>query len=104
VTPDGLDQLATQLAVLADVAEQFNAAVATPSVLIWSNEHGRWWAPDGVGYTSVIQAAGRYTLTAAAAIVERATVGGQITVRREGPAGQPLDVPPEVIVIARGLA
>lgn len=98
------DQLSTQLAVLADLAEQFNAAVAAPSVLIWSNEHGRWWGPNGVGYTDVIEAAGRYTLTAAAAIVDKATVGGQLTVRRESPHGQPLDVPPEVLVIARGLA
>lgn len=29
--------------------------------LIWSNEHGAWWAPNSRGYTTLLEAAGRYT-------------------------------------------
>lgn len=97
------DQLATRLAALADLAEQLNNSLANVTALIWSNEHGKWWGPHQVGYTSVFTAAGRYTLADARAIVDNATVGGQVTVRRLGPDGQFLDVPPEVVVIARGL-
>ncbi len=66
--------------------------------LIWSNEHGAWWAPDGLGYTRVIEEAGRYPIADAALIVHKATVGGQVTVAREGRRGERLTVPPEVLV------
>jgi hypothetical protein len=29
--------------------------------LIWSNEHRAWWGPDSLGYTTVLEKAGRYT-------------------------------------------
>jgi len=29
-------------------------------VLIWSDEHGAWWRPDGMGYTQRIEEAGLY--------------------------------------------
>lgn len=29
--------------------------------LIWSEEHGAWWAPAKSGYTRSLQAAGRYS-------------------------------------------
>lgn len=29
--------------------------------LVWSNEHGAFWRPDSMGYTSDIKQAGRYT-------------------------------------------
>ena len=66
--------------------------------LIWSNQHGAWWAPGGVGYTTVIEAAGRYSLADAALIVRDATVGGHLTVDRQGPRGERLTVAPEVLV------
>jgi len=67
--------------------------------LIWSNEHGAWWAPDRTGYTTVIEAAGRYPQAQAERIVADATVGGRITVVREGPRGERLTVPTEVLVV-----
>ena len=66
--------------------------------LIWSNEHGAWWAPNGMGYTRVIEEAGRYSPGDAERIVGRATVGGTLMVTRDGTLGQPLSVPPEVAV------
>lgn len=32
-------------------------------VLIWSDEHHAWWRPDGCGYTSCRDEAGRYWLS-----------------------------------------
>lgn len=29
--------------------------------VIWSEEHGAWWAPGGDGYTRSLNEAGRYT-------------------------------------------
>lgn len=29
--------------------------------LVWSHEHGAWWRPNGRGYTTDINRAGRYT-------------------------------------------
>lgn len=40
--------------------------------LVWSNERGRWWAPNRHGYTSSRDQAGRYEFDEAAAIVIRA--------------------------------
>ena len=40
--------------------------------LIWSNEHGRWWAPGRMGYRAFIGQAGRYTIEEASQIVEDA--------------------------------
>lgn len=67
-----------------------------PVWMIWSNEHGAWWGPGEVGYTSVIEAAGRYTLKDARRIVARAAAGG--TVERPGAHGQRLHVMPEMAV------
>jgi hypothetical protein len=36
--------------------------------LIWSNEHGQWWAPGRHGYVTLITEAGRYTFTEALTI------------------------------------
>jgi hypothetical protein len=43
--------------------------------LIWSEEHGAWWAPGEMGYCRSIREAGRYTLNRARAIVRKAHVG-----------------------------
>jgi hypothetical protein len=32
-----------------------------PEYLIWSNEHRAWWRPNNAGYTTHVDAAGRYT-------------------------------------------
>ncbi|TIN21516.1 MAG: hypothetical protein E5Y59_01795 [Mesorhizobium sp.] len=29
--------------------------------LVWSNEHKAWWGPDNAGYSTTLEAAGRYT-------------------------------------------
>ncbi len=42
------------------------------SWLIWSNEHGRWWAASEQGYTNQRSAAGRYSFADAVRIVEKA--------------------------------
>jgi hypothetical protein len=38
------------------------AQVAEPEYLIWSNHHGAWFAPNGQGYRSNVNDAGRYSL------------------------------------------
>lgn len=68
--------------------------------LVWSNEHGAWWGEAGVGYTRVLDEAGRYSRDDADAIVDRATVGGTLLIAREGRRGEPLSVLPEVAVPA----
>jgi hypothetical protein len=40
--------------------------------LIWSDEHGAWWAPDKAGYTRELELAGRYSLEEATEICENA--------------------------------
>ncbi len=72
-----------------------------PEYLIWSNEHGAWWAPGECGYTTVYEAAGRYSVEDTARIVAKATVDGRLLVTREGPRGERLEVSPEVPVLAR---
>lgn len=47
-----------------------------PEFLIWSEEHGSWWAPDHCGYTTSIVKAGRYTEQAAEKICRGANYGG----------------------------
>lgn len=42
--------------------------------LIWSMEHGAWWAPGRMGYSETVVGAGRYTRDEARAIVEDANV------------------------------
>lgn len=37
--------------------------------IIWSEEHGAWWAPHRRGYTRDLSMAGRYTEAEAAQIV-----------------------------------
>ena len=37
--------------------------------LIWSSKHGKWWAPDGSGYTELRKEAGRYSFARALKIV-----------------------------------
>ena len=44
--------------------------------LIWSNQHGGWWAPGGRGYTLDIGAAGRFTKDLATREVEGAGAYG----------------------------
>ena len=36
--------------------------------LVWSNEHRAWWRPNSQGYTTKIEAAGRYDRDEAIAI------------------------------------
>lgn len=43
--------------------------------LIWSEEHGAWWAPVSVGYTTSIVKAGRYTEPVAKKICRGANYG-----------------------------
>lgn len=42
--------------------------------LIWSNEHGQWWAPASQGYTPSRKRAGRYSLEEATEIVAGANI------------------------------
>ena len=45
-------------------------AVAKPLWLVWSHEHGQYWAVDGNGYTLDVAKAGRFSLAAAKEISE----------------------------------
>lgn len=67
---------------------------------IWSNEHAQWWGPGGVGYTRVIEDAGRYTMADAIAVVMKSSVDGRHYIKRESRTGQPMQVAPEVMVPA----
>jgi hypothetical protein len=40
--------------------------------VIWSEEHGMWWAPGGYGYTRSLRTAGRYSKEEANLICLRA--------------------------------
>lgn len=53
--------------------------------LIWSNQHGMWWRPSERGYTPHIEEAGRYPRVVADAIINNATVGGQLSIQRTDP-------------------
>lgn len=44
--------------------------------LIWSELHGRWWAPHETGYTTSIREAGRYPTQRAREIVKEANIAG----------------------------
>lgn len=46
--------------------------------LIWSHEHSAWWLRDGIGYTTHLDLAGRYTREAALAICTRAMPGAHL--------------------------
>ncbi len=43
--------------------------------LIWSHEHGAWWQPRELGYTTHFYMAGRYTRADALRICEKAMPG-----------------------------
>jgi hypothetical protein len=59
--------------------------------LIWSNQHGAWWAPGGRGYTLDITVAGRFSKQdATAKVVDAGAYGPH---RLDG-------VPDEVMVLA----
>lgn len=69
--------------------------------LIWSNQHQRWWGPNGCGYTPWIEDAGRYEEADAEAIVVRATLNGRLTHRVESFVdGRELSIVDEVMVPA----
>lgn len=57
--------------------------------LIWSEEHGAWWAPDRWGYTHSIIKAGRYTAEQAINICAHANVGGFNEIAIPVPEGVP---------------
>lgn len=40
--------------------------------LIWSNEHNAWWSPASMGYSTLIQEAGKYSFEEAVKIVRHA--------------------------------
>jgi len=40
--------------------------------VIWSEEHGRWWMHDAMGYTPYLRLAGRYTEDRARLIADTA--------------------------------
>lgn len=61
--------------------------VPEPEWLIWSHEHGLWWAPDGRGYRADVTEAGRYT---------RADAEHNCSLRSWAAANRP----PEVMVLA----
>jgi len=43
--------------------------------LVWSNQHGQWWASHGMGYRHFKKDAGRYSYSDACQIVKEANIG-----------------------------
>jgi hypothetical protein len=52
-----------------------DAADADEPYLIWSHEHGAWWAPGSHGYVAQLSAAGHYPRRVAVAICAGAIPG-----------------------------
>ena len=50
-------------------------------VRIWSYEHGAWWRPNSMGYTTDVARAGLYSPEEADAIVKGAR-GNEVSIRR----------------------
>jgi hypothetical protein len=67
--------------------------------LVWSNQHSAWWGPYELGYTRVIDGAGRYSKKEAEKIVRKSTLNGQLTSRMwDATKNQSIEVPNEVMV------
>lgn len=88
-----------QTEALSDAIEAVRAQLMAETVLIWSNQHERWWRANERGYTSHIDEAGRYPLAVAERIVDQATVSGQLfEVRADSVTGRRYREYDEVIV------
>lgn len=70
---------------LSDEIEAIRAQLMAETVLIWSNQHERWWRANERGYTSHIDEAGRYPLAEARRIVDHATCSGQLYSEKADP-------------------
>ncbi len=69
--------------------------------LIFSNQKRMWWRANRLGYTDIVDEAGRYTRDEAEAIVADATVDGQLTHRRVDPfTGDEYSCLDEVMLLA----
>lgn len=55
-----------------------------PLWVIWSNQHGLWWAGNGASYTDTFEMAGRYSTEDALAIVRNSSVEGRVLIHRDG--------------------
>jgi hypothetical protein len=60
--------------------------------LIWSNEHGAWWAPNAMGYTNKVGNAGRFDRKTAADIVSQANLGLPANQPHEVAMLEPVDI------------
>lgn len=63
------------------------AEIGEAQVVIWSGQHRAWWRPNRLGYTTHIEAAGRYTFADACAATRHC--GPEKRIRIE-PAPPPL--------------
>ena len=68
--------------------------------LIWSNQHAQWWAPNKRGYTSTIEAAGRYSYEQATRIVDDSTLDGRLVKVKTDQYGTQLHTLDEYVMIA----
>ena len=66
--------------------------------LVWSNEHQGFWRMNRHGYTRHMGEAARFSVDAAQAICDAASLGGRLSFTSEG--GH--KVPPEIMVLAPG--
>lgn len=55
------DHLRGLNSAIYEFEKRVKRAAAANEYLVWSNEHGAWWRPNSQGYTTLIQAAGRYS-------------------------------------------
>lgn len=67
-------------------------------VRIWSNQQGRWWAPNEAGYTRIYEWAGLYPIDRARAIVERCNAYDTTQAHDNTGRRPDTQVPNEVIV------
>lgn len=65
--------------------------------VIWSFEHGQWWAPNEFGYVSDLDKAGRYSAEVAGRIVtssvllEDIAIAEPVALKQGAPAYHPYD-------------
>ena len=52
--------------------------------LIWTHEHGMWWKPERMGYTTEVEEAGRYSfITVAEIVIDHIPAGEEVAVREQ---------------------
>ncbi len=67
-----------------------NETLPSKAWVIWSEEHGSWWAPGKWGYTKSLASAGRYSQAEAQEMCRRANLYCEPGTRNECALPDPL--------------